>query len=116
MTPGTLVCRASSMVTAPERAMSAAVTVVTAPGTLLTTISLPANGDILTKPPARSPGIAMIGASGGGARGAAFASGSAVFMPASMRFAFRVLTRMRGKASGFSAGLAQRSGRGGKTG
>src|SRR5215831_12178418 len=66
MTPGTLTCSASSMVTAPQRVISAAVTVETVPGTLPIASSLPVTGDILTKPgPTRLGTAATAGAWGG---------------------------------------------------
>src|SRR5262245_1482349 len=60
MTPGTLTCSASSMVTAPQRAISAAVTVETVPGTLPIASSLPVTGDILTKPASTLSGTAAV--------------------------------------------------------
>ena len=70
MTPGTPVCRASWTVTAPERAMSAAVMVDTVPGTLPIASSLPVTGDILTKPPPTLSGTAAMAGAWGGTDGA----------------------------------------------
>src|SRR5215831_7211873 len=70
MTPGTLTCSASSMVTAPQRAISAAVTVETVPGTLPIASSLPVTGDILTKPASTLSGTAAVAGCSGETGGA----------------------------------------------
>jgi hypothetical protein len=109
MTPGTLVCSDSSMVRAPERATSAAVTVETLPGTLPTAISLPATGDTLTNPASILLGIATVG---DGRSGVTVAEGAVRGFPGRVCEFFRAervrleslgVTTMGGKASGCSA-------------
>src|SRR6516225_1727802 len=109
MTPGTLVCNDSSMVTAPERATSAAVTVETLPGTLATAISLPATGDTLMNPASILPGMASVGE---GRSGATVAEAAArgfpgrvcdFFRSKRVRLASLGVTTIGGKTSGGSA-------------